>query len=76
MGDMSHPGHLKLLEKWMKSYRPEELFDRTGRFLPELADLAPTGDRRMSAITPTAAVAARPAPADFAISVKVQKPKQ
>ena len=49
MGDMSHPGHVKLLEKWMKSYRPEELFDRTGRFLRELADLAPTGDRRMSA---------------------------
>jgi xylulose-5-phosphate/fructose-6-phosphate phosphoketolase len=33
----------------MKSYRPQELFDRTGRFLPELADLAPTGERRMSA---------------------------
>ena len=49
MGDMSHPGHVKLLGRWMKSYRPEELFDRTGRFLPELADLAPTGDRRMSA---------------------------
>jgi xylulose-5-phosphate/fructose-6-phosphate phosphoketolase len=40
---------VKLLEKWMKSYRPQELFDRTGRFLPELADLAPTGERRMSA---------------------------
>ena len=49
MGDMSHPGHVKLLEKWMKSYRPQELFDRTGRLLPELADLAPTGARRMSA---------------------------
>jgi len=49
MGDMSHPGHMKLLEKWMKSYRPQELFDRTGRFLHELADLAPTGERRMSA---------------------------
>jgi xylulose-5-phosphate/fructose-6-phosphate phosphoketolase len=49
MGDMSHPGHVKLLEKWMKSYRPQELFDRTGRLLPELADLAPTGERRMSA---------------------------
>jgi xylulose-5-phosphate/fructose-6-phosphate phosphoketolase len=49
MGDMSHPGHVKLLEKWMKSYRPAELFDLTGRFLPELADLAPTGERRMSA---------------------------
>ncbi len=49
MGDMSHPGHVKLLEQWMKSYRPQEFFDRTGRFLPELADLAPTGERRMSA---------------------------
>ena len=49
MGDMSHPGHVKLLEKWMKSYRPQELFDRTGRFLPEFADLTPTGERRMSA---------------------------
>jgi xylulose-5-phosphate/fructose-6-phosphate phosphoketolase len=49
MGDISHPGHVTLLEKWMKSYRPEELFDRAGRLLPELADLAPTGDRRMSA---------------------------
>src|ERR1700704_3478947 len=49
MGDMSHPGHVKLLEKWMRSYRPQELFDRKGRFLPELADLAPTGERRMSA---------------------------
>jgi xylulose-5-phosphate/fructose-6-phosphate phosphoketolase len=49
MGDMSHPGHVRLLEKWMKSYRPAELFDLTGRFLPELADLAPRGERRMSA---------------------------
>ncbi len=49
MGDMSHAGHVRLLEKWMKSYRPQELFDRTGRLLPELSDLAPTGDRRMSA---------------------------
>ncbi len=49
MGDMSHPGHVKLLEKWMKGYRPQELFDRTGRFLPEIADLATTGERRMSA---------------------------
>ena len=49
MGDMSHAGHVRLLEKWMKSYRPQELFDRTGRLLPELSDLAPTGERRMSA---------------------------
>jgi len=49
MGDMSTDAHVKILEQWMKSYRPEELFDETGRFLPELAELAPTGDRRMGA---------------------------
>src|SRR5690606_15254588 len=49
MGDMSRPGHVKVLEKWLKSYRPEELFDTTGRLVPELAELAPTGERRMSA---------------------------
>jgi xylulose-5-phosphate/fructose-6-phosphate phosphoketolase len=43
------PEHLALLENWMKSYRPEELFDETGKLLPELAGLAPTGARRMSA---------------------------
>ena len=49
MGDMSHPGHVKILEKWMKSYRPRELFDKAGKLHPELADLAPKGERRMSA---------------------------
>jgi len=43
------PGHLGLLEAWMKSYAPEELFDADGRLAPELADLPPRGDRRMSA---------------------------
>ncbi|NJK34383.1 MAG: phosphoketolase family protein [Oscillatoriales cyanobacterium SM2_2_1] len=43
------PHHVELLESWMKSYRPEELFDETGKLLPELAALAPTGDRRMGA---------------------------
>ena len=43
------PDHVKMLEKWMKSYKPEELFDRNGKFLPELAELAPKGDRRMGA---------------------------
>ncbi|WP_139556729.1 phosphoketolase family protein [Methylotetracoccus oryzae] len=43
------PEHLKILESWMKSYRPEELFDEHGALLPELAELAPTGDRRMGA---------------------------
>jgi xylulose-5-phosphate/fructose-6-phosphate phosphoketolase len=45
----SHPGHLEQLEAWLKSYRPEELFDDTGRLRPELAELAPRGDRRMGA---------------------------
>ncbi len=43
------PGHLRLLEAWLKSYRPQELFDTNGRLRPELAALAPAGDRRMSA---------------------------
>ena len=41
--------HLKLLEDWMKSYKPEELFSETGEFKPELAELAPKGNRRMGA---------------------------
>jgi len=45
----SKPEHLKILEDWMKSYRPEELFDERGRFIPELAELAPKGQRRMGA---------------------------
>jgi xylulose-5-phosphate/fructose-6-phosphate phosphoketolase len=49
MGEMSQPGHVKILETWLKSYRPEELFDTTGRLVPDLAALAPTGERRMSA---------------------------
>jgi xylulose-5-phosphate/fructose-6-phosphate phosphoketolase len=48
-GDMAKPGHLRLLEDWLRSYRPEELFDETGRLLPKIAALAPAGDRRMSA---------------------------
>jgi xylulose-5-phosphate/fructose-6-phosphate phosphoketolase len=42
-------GHLRALEDWMRSYRPEELFDEDGRFRPDLAALAPTGTRRMGA---------------------------
>ncbi len=45
----THPEHLKLLEDWLRSYRPEELFDEQGRLKPELADLAPKGERRMGA---------------------------
>jgi len=43
------PEHLKLLEKWLRSYRPEELFDESGRPMQELLDLAPKGERRMTA---------------------------
>jgi len=43
------PDHLRSLEVWMKSYRHEELFDKNGRLLPELAELAPKGERRMGA---------------------------
>jgi xylulose-5-phosphate/fructose-6-phosphate phosphoketolase len=49
LADSAHPEHLRLLEEWMKSYRPEELFDASGRLIPELAELAPRGDRRMGA---------------------------
>jgi len=48
MGEMDRPEHIRILEKWLKSYRPEELFDTQGRLKPELAELAPRGHRRMS----------------------------
>ncbi len=44
-----NPEHLRILEEWMRSYRPEELFDEEGRLFPELAALAPRGEHRMSA---------------------------
>ena len=46
---MEQPDHLELLEKWLKSYKPEELFDENGRLIPELEELAPVGDHRMGA---------------------------
>jgi len=49
MGEMDKPEHIKLLEQWMKSYKPEELFDERGKLIAELAELAPKGDRRMGA---------------------------
>ena len=50
LGDIAtNPGHLKVLEDWLRSYKPEELFDEEGRLLPELKALAPKGSRRMSA---------------------------
>ena len=47
--DMSQPHHLQLLESWLRSYKPEELFTDEGKLRPELQALAPKGDRRMGA---------------------------
>jgi xylulose-5-phosphate/fructose-6-phosphate phosphoketolase len=47
--DATHFEHLAQLESWLRGYRPQELFDADGRLLPELAELAPKGDRRMGA---------------------------
>ena len=44
-----NPEQLKILEKWMRAQKPEELFDADGKLIPELKELAPTGTRRMSA---------------------------
>ena len=48
-GMAENPQHVQLLEAWMKSYRPDELFDQHGRLVRELAELAPTGEQRMGA---------------------------
>jgi xylulose-5-phosphate/fructose-6-phosphate phosphoketolase len=48
-GLQANPGHLRQLETWMRSYRPQELFDADGRLMPALAALAPAGPRRMGA---------------------------
>jgi xylulose-5-phosphate/fructose-6-phosphate phosphoketolase len=48
-GLAKHPEHLTMLEAWMHTYRPQELFDTDGRLVAELRDLAPEGDKRMSA---------------------------
>ena len=47
IADFKNPEHLGQLESWMRSYRPQELFDECGKLIDELADLAPTGHRRM-----------------------------
>ncbi len=47
--DQSHPENVAVLEDWLKSYKPQELFDDNGRLLPAIAELSPTADRRMSA---------------------------
>ena len=49
MGEMDKPSHIAILEQWLRSYRPEELFDEKGTLMPELTELAPKGERRMSA---------------------------
>lgn len=49
LGPRENPTDLKLLESWLRSYKPEELFDQSGRLIPELKDLAPKGIRRISA---------------------------
>jgi xylulose-5-phosphate/fructose-6-phosphate phosphoketolase len=50
MGEMAaHPEHVKILEEWMLGYKPQELFDATGKLIHELAELAPQGTRRMGA---------------------------
>src|SRR6266852_689075 len=46
---VSHPDHVRILEEWLKGYSPEELFDENGKLIPELAELAPRGTRRMGA---------------------------
>jgi xylulose-5-phosphate/fructose-6-phosphate phosphoketolase len=48
-GVKKKPAHLKLLEDWMRSYKPEELFDKSGRVVQDLRDLTPEGNRRMGA---------------------------
>ncbi|PPQ33484.1 phosphoketolase family protein [Rhodopila globiformis] len=47
--DADHPEHVTHLESWMKSYKADELFDDSGRLIPELAEMAPAGNRRMGA---------------------------
>jgi xylulose-5-phosphate/fructose-6-phosphate phosphoketolase len=49
VSEMDKPGHVEILEQWMKSYKPEQLFDKSGKLMPELAELPPRGERRMGA---------------------------
>jgi xylulose-5-phosphate/fructose-6-phosphate phosphoketolase len=49
MGEMDKKEHIVILERWMKSYKPEKLFDKNGKLVPELAELAPRGELRMGA---------------------------
>jgi len=74
---LEKPEHLQLLEHWMKSYRPEELFDASGKLVPDIAALAPKGTRRMSA-NPHANGGELKRPLDLpdhmAYAAKVEKP--
>jgi len=49
VADLDKPGHLAILEEWLKSYHPEEVFDQNGKLVAELEELAPKGERRMGA---------------------------
>ncbi len=49
MSDMDRPEHIKILDRWLRSYKPQELFDAGGKLVAELAELAPKGERRMGA---------------------------
>ena len=76
---VTNPAHLKLVEDWMRSYRPEELFDEAGRLLPELKAMAPSGPRRITA-NPHANGGLLRKPLDLPdfrdYAVKVEKPGQ
>lgn len=76
-GVHENPEHLKQLEDWLKSYKPQELFDSSGKLVPELKALAPSGNRRMSAnpITNGGLVRKQLRMPDFKdYAVKVEKP--
>jgi xylulose-5-phosphate/fructose-6-phosphate phosphoketolase len=76
---VTNPAHLKLVEQWMRSYRPEELFDEAGALVPDLAEMAPTGTRRISG-NPHANGGLLRKPLDMPdfrdYAVKVEKPGQ
>jgi xylulose-5-phosphate/fructose-6-phosphate phosphoketolase len=76
---VTNPAHLKLVEQWMRSYRPEELFDEAGKLIPEIAELAPTGTSRISG-NPHANGGLLRKPLDMPefrdYAVKVEKPGQ
>src|SRR4051812_44080663 len=63
-GVRDNPDHLRQLESWLRSYEPDELFDERGRLVPELAALAPSGEKRMGA-SPYANGGVSPAPLDL-----------